>query len=278
MLRRFSSLSLSRLAVPPSITNTFKAFNTSTFSNPFTSLFTKTFPREVRAFSVAQSVLPPAFSDFDFPKKVLRLNDLRDIEGANKRYKRVGRGPGSKLGKSCGKGMKGTYHRHRGLGKRGFEGNQAPLWRVTPKRGHNTKNFARPLNVLNLDRLQMWVNKGRLNPGGVITMRHLRDSGILGNAKVPHGIKVLARGKEKLKTSVNLEVTFASEEAKEAIEAVGGTVKFVWFAKIPLRAHLKPHKFDILPKSNGVPPAKYYNRYGLELEAKPRVSEVVGAQ
>lgn len=100
----------------------------------------------------------------------------------------------------------------------------------------------------------------------------------MGNAKVPNGIKLLARGKEKLRSKINMELTFASEEAKEAVESKGGSVKFVWFAKLPLQAHLKPHKFPVPPRSNGVPPHKHYRRYGLALEAKPRVSELVAAE
>lgn len=255
------------------------SFRTLVTTNPFTTYvgaFNLSLSSSVvRLFSAAPNrVLPPAFTDFDYSEKLLRLNDLQDNPGSRKKPKRLGRGPGSHHGGSCGKGMKGTYHRHR-LGKRGFEGNQAPLWRVTPKRGRNARSFAKPLNVVNLDRLQMWIDKGRINPGEVITMRVLRDSGLLGNAKVPHGIKLLARGSEKLRSAVHLELTFASEEAKKAVEAKGGSVKFVWFAKIPLRAHLRPHKFPIAPRSNGIPPYKYYRRYGLALEAKPRIQEVV---
>lgn len=238
---------------------------------PAASLLLLRASRAFASVSAVEEEVPPALQPFERPVRVLALHDLADNQGALKKAKRVGRGPGSNLGKTCGKGHKGTYQRHR-LHKRGFEGNQAPLWKVTPKRGRvsNAKGFARPLNVINLDRIQMWINKGRLNPAETITMRHLRDSGIMGNAKVPHGVKLLARGKEKLKTACNFEVTHASEEVVQAVKAVGGSVKFVWFAKIPLRAHLKPHKFALPPRSNGIPPAKYWKRYGLQLEEQPR--------
>lgn len=240
------------------------ATNTSNTFNIFRSFCT----------SPKTAAIPPAFTDFDYPEKLLRLNDLQDNPGSRKKPKRVGRGPGSGLGKTCGGGHKGTYARHR-LGKRGFEGNQAPLWKISPKRGRNARSFAKPLNVINLDQVQMFIDKGRLNPAETITMKCLRDSGMLGNAKVPWGIKLLSRGGDKLTTAINLELTFASFKAKEAIEAKGGSVKFVYFAKIPLRAHLKPHKFPIAPRSNGIPPYKHYVRYGLELEAQPRKQEVV---
>ena len=110
------------------------------------------------------------------------------------------------------------------------------------------------MQVLNLDRIQQWIDMGRLQSkkNTWITMRDLLASGIISNVK--DGIKILARGKTQLKTPIHLEVSQASEEAIKAVEATGGTITCTHFNKLALRALIKPYKFDILPRRARPPP------------------------
>jgi len=201
--------------------------------------------------------------------RLLSLNDLRDQKGAIKKRHRVGRGPGSGIGKTCGKGTKGTYQRHR-LRKRGFEGGHTPLWKATPKFGK--KQRLRDLQPLDLAKLLMWIRDGRIDTSQPLTMKILQESNIFGNAKIRDGVKLLGRAAENFKKEFpslglpvpNLILTDASQRGKEAIESVGGTVELRWMARVPLQAHFKPEKFPILPRSNGVPPKKLWQKYNYE--------------
>jgi len=203
--------------------------------------------------------------------RLLALNDLRDQKGALKRPKRVGRGPGSGLGQTCGKGTKGTYQRRR-LHKRGFEGAHTTLWKATPKWGeHDKKLRTRPLS-LPLDRLLMWVREGRLDTSKPLTIKVLSESRVLRGRKIRHGIQVTERGWETFQQEYaklglpppQLTVTDATPRAKEMIEAVGGSVQLIWMARVPLRAHLVPERFPILPQSNGIPPKRLWKKYGYQ--------------
>jgi len=101
---------------------------------------------------------------------------------------------------------------------------------------------------------------GRLvpKPNTFLTMRNLVDCGLVSQAQ--DGIKILGKSKGELRTPIHLEVTSASAEAIKAVEAVGGTVTAVHFNKLALRAHLKPTKFDILPR-RARPPPRIMNFY-----------------
>jgi len=102
------------------------------------------------------------------------------------------------------------------------------------------------MNELNLHRLQEWIDQGRLNPEEVISIRDIHMSNVCG--KVKHGVKLLAKGKEKLKVPITIEVSRVSKEAVEAIEAAGGRVTSVYYNRLGLRAHLMPHKFERIPR------------------------------
>ena len=157
----------------------------------------------------------------------------------------MGRGEGSGRGKTCGKGHKGQGPR-RSSPVRGFEGGQTPIWKRLPKRGVKQNRNAKPMNELNLHRLQEWIDQGRLNPEEVISIRDIHMSNVCG--KVKHGVKLLAKGKEKLKVPITIEVSRVSKEAVEAIEAAGGRVTSVYYNRLGLRAHLMPHKFERIPR------------------------------
>ena len=149
----------------------------------------------------------------------MKLNDIRDNEGAVKERMRVGRGIGSGKGKQAGRGGKGQTARS-GYRNKGFEGGQMPLHRRLPKRGFTPPN-QRDLNEINLGRIQEAVDAGKLDAGAAITVDALVAAGVL--SKPRDGVKVLGNG--ELKARLTFEVAGASKSAVEAIERAGGSVK-----------------------------------------------------
>jgi large subunit ribosomal protein L15 len=150
---------------------------------------------------------------------VMKLNDIRDNDGAVKERMRVGRGIGSGKGKQAGRGGKGQTARS-GYRNKGFEGGQMPLHRRLPKRGFTPPN-ARVLNEVNLGRIQEAVDAGKLDANAAITVESLVAAGVL--SKPRDGVKVLGTG--ELKARLTFEVAGASKSAREAIERAGGSVK-----------------------------------------------------
>ena len=148
----------------------------------------------------------------------MRLNELSDRPGATKPKKRLGRGVGSGLGKTSGKGVKGQKARS-GVAIKGFEGGQMPLHRRLPKRGFNNI-FAKKYNELNLGRIQAAVDSGRLDGKKPITVEALQQAGLIRRAR--DGVRLLGNG--ELKAKLAFEVTGASQSAIKAVEAKGGTV------------------------------------------------------
>lgn len=148
----------------------------------------------------------------------MKLNELRDNPGATKRAKRVGRGPGSGLGKTGGRGIKGQTSRS-GVAINGFEGGQMPLYRRLPKRGFtkpNRKEFA----VINLGQLQAFIDAGKLDAKAEITETALVASGLVRRRR--DGVRLLGKG--ELTAKVALSLTGASKSAVAAVEKAGGTV------------------------------------------------------
>ena len=111
----------------------------------------------------------------------MRLNEIRDRDGATKAKKRLGRGIGSGLGKTSGRGVKGQKARS-GVAIKGFEGGQMPLHRRLPKRGFNNI-FAKKYNELNLGRIQAAVDAGRLDGKKPITIEALKEAGLIRRAE-----------------------------------------------------------------------------------------------
>ena len=149
----------------------------------------------------------------------MKLNELRDNPGATKKRKRVGRGPGSGMGKTAGRGIKGQKSRS-GVAINGYEGGQMPLYQRLPKRGFNKpnrKNFA----VVNLGLIQKFVDAKKLDAKAAITEDALVESGLV--RRKLDGIRVLAKGDVTAK--LNIEVTGASKSAVEAVEKAGGSLK-----------------------------------------------------
>ena len=155
----------------------------------------------------------------------MRLNELSDVNGARKDRKRVGRGIGSGTGKTAGRGVKGQKSRS-GVAIKGFEGGQMPLHRRLPKRGFNNI-FAKEYNVFNLDRIQYFIDNGRLNDKEVINTENLLKAKLISKEK--NGLKILGRG--NLKSKVVFEVSGASEKAIKLIEKAGSKITVIGSAE-----------------------------------------------
>lgn len=148
----------------------------------------------------------------------MKLNEIRDNEGAAKRRMRIGRGIGSGKGKTGGRGVKGQKART-GVRIKGFEGGQMPLHRRLPKRGF-TNLFRLDYNEINVGRIQKAIDEGKLQ-AGPITIDTLVAAGLC--AKARDGVKILGAG--EITAKLDFEVALASKSAIAAIEAAGGTVK-----------------------------------------------------
>ena len=148
----------------------------------------------------------------------MKLNEIRDNEGAHKKRMRVGRGPGSGKGKTAGRGVKGQKSRS-GVAIGGFEGGQMPLYMRMPKRGFNNAN-ALKLAEVNLWRLQDAIDAKKLDIKGEIKGDALVAAGVI--RRVKDGVRLLGTG--EIKGKLNLVVWSASAGAIKAIEAAGGTV------------------------------------------------------
>jgi len=147
----------------------------------------------------------------------MKLNELKDNEGATKKRMRVGRGIGSGKGKTAGRGVKGQKSRT-GVAIKGFEGGQMPLHRRLPKRGFNNI-FALDLNEINLTKVQAAVDAGKLDAAATITVEVLVEAGLL--RRKLDGVRVLGG---EIKSALTFEVAGASSPAVAAIEAAGGKV------------------------------------------------------
>ena len=146
----------------------------------------------------------------------MKLNELRDNPGATKKRKRVGRGPGSGMGKTAGRGIKGQKSRS-GVAINGYEGGQMPLYQRLPKRGFNKPN-RKAYAVVNLGLIQKFIDEGKLK--GDITEDSLVESGLVRRKK--DGIRVLAKGDFNAKAKIS--VTGASKSAIAAVEKAGGSL------------------------------------------------------
>ncbi len=148
----------------------------------------------------------------------MKLHELRDNEGATKKRKRVGRGPGSGTGKMGGRGIKGQKSRS-GVAINGYEGGQMPLYQRLPKRGFNKPN-RKSFAVVNLGLIQKFVDANKLDAKKAITEDVLVESGLI--RRKLDGIRVLAKG--EVTSKLNLEVTGASKSAIDAVEKAGGSL------------------------------------------------------
>ncbi len=146
------------------------------------------------------------------------LNNTVKITSARKK---VGRGIGSGKGKTSGRGVKGQKSRS-GVAIKSFEGGQMPLYRRLPKRGFNPINKIK-IAKINLEQLQTFLDKKRLNPENLINLEVLKQSKIINKSYLK--FKILANG--NLTSKINIEANYSSIAAKDKIEKLGGALKII---------------------------------------------------
>ncbi len=151
----------------------------------------------------------------------MRLNQISDNEGARRPRKRLGRGIGSGLGKTAGRGGKGQTARSGGA-KAGFEGGQMPIYRRLPKRGFNNP-FPVEYNEINLGRIQQALDAKNIDAAAPVTLDALVKAGVVSKARA--GLRLLGMG--ELKAKLAFEVHHASKGAIAAVEKAGGSVKML---------------------------------------------------
>tara|TARA_B100001175_G_scaffold279153_1_gene256179 strand:+ start:137 stop:595 length:459 start_codon:yes stop_codon:yes gene_type:complete len=147
------------------------------------------------------------------------MNILNNTLKIKRSKKRLGRGIGSGKGKTSGRGVKGQKSRS-GVAIKSFEGGQMPLYRRLPKRGFNPIKKMK-IAKINLDQLQTFVEKKRINTSDQISLESLKKSKIIN--KIYSKLKILANG--NLNSKINIEADFYSVAAKDKIEKLGGIIK-----------------------------------------------------
>jgi large subunit ribosomal protein L15 len=163
----------------------------------------------------------------------MKLNQIADNAGARKKRMRIGRGIGSGMGKTGGRGGKGQTARS-GVSIKGFEGGQMPLHRRLPKRGFRNTPFAVKLNEINLGKVQAAIDAGTIDAAAPIDVAAMVKAGLMRRAK--GGVKLLGVG--EFKSKVEFSVYRASKSAVQAVEKAGGSVKIL----------AKPKEMDAEPK------------------------------
>jgi large subunit ribosomal protein L15 len=152
----------------------------------------------------------------------MKLNQIADRPGARKSRMRIGRGIGSGMGKTGGRGGKGQTARA-GVAINGFEGGQMPLHRRLPKRGFRNSPFAVKLNEINVGKVQAAIDAGLIDAGRPVTVDAMIKAGLM--RRVKGGVKLLGQG--ELKSKVDFSVYRASKSAIAAVEKAGGSVKIL---------------------------------------------------
>ena len=148
----------------------------------------------------------------------MKINQLKPQTKSNKSKKRVGRGSGSGMGRTCGRGSKGQKSRS-GVSINGFEGGQMPLYRRLPKRGFKAP-FSKKIQTISFKFILKAIEKNNLNPKNIKEEDFFKNN-ILSKSKGK--IKLLNVG--EIKTPIYIEIPFASKKAVEMIEAAGGNIK-----------------------------------------------------
>ena len=151
----------------------------------------------------------------------MKLNELRDNPGARKGRVRVGRGIGSGVGKTGGRGQKGQKSRS-GVSIKGFEGGQMPLHMRLPKRGFNNI-FAKDYAEVNLGAVQKMIDAGKLDAKGLLDHDALKGAGLARGGR--DGVRLLGKG--ELKAKLALKVAGVSKGAREAVEKAGGSIELI---------------------------------------------------
>jgi large subunit ribosomal protein L15 len=174
----------------------------------------------------------------------MKLNQIADRPGSRKKRMRIGRGIGSGMGKTGGRGGKGQTARS-GVRIKGFEGGQMPLHRRLPKRGFNNI-FALDLGEVNVGNIQKAIDDGKLKAGAELDTAMMVNIGLLRRAR--DGVRLLGNG--EIKSKVTISVHGASKSAIAAVEKAGGTVKIL----APVKEAKEPRGKNAKRKAGGEAP------------------------
>jgi large subunit ribosomal protein L15 len=180
----------------------------------------------------------------------MKLNELHDNPGSTKPRKRVGRGPGSGIGKTGGRGIKGQKSRA-GVALNGYEGGQMPLYQRLPKRGFNKPN-QKHFAVVNLGLIQKFIDEKKIDAASLITEDVLVSSGLV--RRKLDGIRLLGKG--AITSKVTIAVTGASAGATEAVQAAGGTVTITYVEKPITPKGVKTRPVKVKDASKGATAAE----------------------
>ncbi|KAI9890395.1 MAG: YmL10 [Vezdaea aestivalis] len=162
------------------------------------------------------------------------LSDLADTPGSYQKRKRLGRGPSSGKGKTSGRGHKGQLAH--GKVPAGFNGGQTPLLVIKGYRGYNNPHSL-TMSPINLDRIQSWIDQGRIDPKKPITVKELVKSRCM--HRVKDGLKLLGRDAHALRSPIKILVSQASASAIQAVEQAGGSVTTRYYTNKSIRQVLK---------------------------------------
>ncbi len=146
----------------------------------------------------------------------MNIHELSPAPNSAKRAKRVGRGIGSGLGKTSGRGQKGQNSRSGGGVRPGFEGGQIPLIRKLPIRGFNNANFKKQYSIINVSDLN------KLDDGSVVDAKLLLEKNIISKVE-DYGVKVLGNG--ELTKKLTVKAAKFTKSAQEKIEKAGGSIE-----------------------------------------------------
>src|SRR6516162_5956525 len=165
----------------------------------------------------------------------MKLNEIRNNEGAHTRKHKVGRGSSSGLGKTSGRGVKGAKART-GTKVYGFEGGQMPLYMRLPKRGF--KNiFANEFAEIRLDRIQKAIDSNKIDASGKITEDVLIKAGLARKSR--HGVRLVGK---TIAAKLDVEVASSSQGAAEAVANAGGSLNKTFAKPVRMDRHGKPGK------------------------------------
>lgn len=138
------------------------------------------------------------------------------------------------------------------------------MMQSTPRRGFSNNKHALVYRELNLRQLQKWITNGRLDTEKLITMKELRDCGLI-SKRCNTGVKLLGKGAEDFKSKISIEVSKISENAKKVIQDQGGTVESVYYNPLGLRALMRPEWFKdkgrLIPKMVRQIPPKHIGKF-----------------
>lgn len=228
-------------------------------------------------FSSQTPSLAPLLAPFLLPVQQQRaasiLSSLSDNPGAYSKKIRRGRGPASGKGKTSGRGHKGQ--KQHGKVPAGFNGGQTKEEITKGPRGF-LNHFSVNMSPLNVDRLQDWIDQGRLDPSKPITMKELNDSRCLHGVK--DGVKLLGRGSNQLKTPVNIIVSRASTSAIAAIEAAGGSVTTRFYTPASIKRVLRGQVDPVVSLQSTIPSPPALDTADTTAAAAVAVASAVGPQ